>query len=206
MRANKPKKNVKADTTKVNSVDICQTPPHALEPLYPYLDPKWFIWESACGPERLIVKTLRSKGYWCIGTDLANSLEHNFFSYELPEYDIQITNPPYSVKYEWFERSFELGNRFALLVPYETTASARFMRLFKDNNGKPWQIEILAPERRIVYKMPYKGWNSSPQMPTCWITWGLEIHHTKNIDDTLFTYYVPMRNVKYTDDNREITK
>jgi hypothetical protein len=204
MRVNKPKKNIKADTKKVNSIDVCQTPPHALEPLYPYLNKEWLIWESARGPERLIEKTLRNKGYWCIGTDLSDGDMFNFFTFELPSFDIQITNPPFSVKYEWLERSFALGKRFALLVPYETTAAAKFMRLFKQYNGKPWQIEVLAPERRIVYKMPNKGWDSSPQMPTCWITWGLEIHHTKNIDETLFTYYVPMRNAKYNEDNKEI--
>lgn len=206
MRANKPKKNVKADVTKVNSVDICQTPPHALEPLYPYVKKDWHIWESACGPEKILVNTLRDKGYSVWATDLLYGQEYNFFSTGPIKYDIQITNPPYSVKYEWIEHSFALGKRFALLVPYETHASARFQKLFAKYNGKPWQIEILAPERRIVYKMPYKGWDSSPQMPTCWITWGLEIHVTKNVDDVLFTHYVPMRNVKYTEDNKEITK
>lgn len=206
MRANKPKKNVKADTTRINSIDICQTPPHALEPLYPYLDIRWTIWESACGPEQLIVNTLRNKGFIVDATDLSYGKEYNRFYYTPSYYDIEITNPPYSIKYEWLEAAFQCGQRFALLVPYETTAAAKFWRLFKLYNGKPWQIEVLSPERRIVYKMPNKGWKSSPQMPTAWITWGLEIHHTKQAEDTLFTYVVPMRNVKYNDDNKEITK
>jgi len=204
MATNKPKRNIAADTKKVNQVDVCQTPPHALEPLYPYLNKKWVVWESAHGPEQLIVKTLRNKGFLVFGTDLSTGW--NYFDDDIDEYDIQITNPPFSIKYEWMRLAFERGKRFALLVPYETTAAARFKTLFRKYNDKPWKIEKLSPERRIVYKMPNKGWNSNPQMPSCWITWGLEIHKTKQAEEVLFEYNVPMRSVRYTDDNQEINK
>lgn len=203
MRANKPKKNEKYTEEKtLSGFDVCQTPPHALEPLYPYLNPKWTIWESACGPEQLIVNTLRGRDYIVIGTDLSHGKEYNRFYYAPSYYDIEITNPPFSIKYDWLEAAFQCGQRFALLVPYETTAAGKFKKLFERYNGKPWQIEVLAPERRIKYKMRQKAWDSNPQMPTCWITWGLEVHLTRA--DFLRVYDVPMRNVKYNDDNTEI--
>jgi hypothetical protein len=201
--ANKPKKSRTIDTKKVSGFDVCQTPPHALEPLYPYLHKDWIIWESACGPEQLLVHTLRAQGYTVQATDLL--MGYNRFSYNPIVYDIELTNMPFSIKYKWLEQAFNDGKRFALLAPYETPAAAAFQKLFARYNGKPWQIEILAPQRRINYKMPNKGWDSSAQMPTCWITWGLEVHQTKTVDDVLMTFYVPMRSAKYDEDNKEIT-
>lgn len=221
MPNNKPKSNRAGDTKKVSQMDICQTPPHAIEPLLPYLDKHWIVWESAAGPEHLLVDALENEGFFVIGTDLLYSESFNFFDYAPGTYDIQITNMPFSIKYEWLQRSFELGKRFALLAPYETTFAEKFQRLFKKYNGKPWHIEVLSPERRINYKMPNMGWGvkeydekkgkmvkrgDSAQMPTAWITWGLEVHQTKNIDDALFTFYVPMRKARYDENNKEITK
>jgi hypothetical protein len=215
---NKPKTNRAGNTDKVSQMDVCQTPPHALEPLYPYLHKDWNIWESAAGPEQLLVKALHSNGFTVIATDLLYSEEYNFFEYYPRElkWDIQITNVPFSIKYKWLERSFELGKRFALLVPYETTAAAEFKKLFKQYNNKPYRIEKLSPERRINFKMPNLGWGvtvydevkgkmvkkgDSAQMPTCWLTWGLDVYKTR--DDILYEFDIPMRLVRYNDNNEE---
>lgn len=187
-------------------MDICQTPPHALEPLYPYLNKDWIIWESACGPEELLAYALTDQGYEVIGTDLMYGPEYNRAIYTPTYYDIEITNVPFSIKYKWLEWAFKAGKPFAFLVPYETTAAAAFHKLSVQYNGKPWKIEKLTPQRRINYKMPNKGWDSSAQMPTCWLTWGLEIHITKNIDEVLFEYNVPMRSVKYDENNQPIER
>lgn len=201
---NKPKTNNKGDITKVSAMDVCQTPPHALEPLYPYLPIDVTIWESACGPEEILVNALVNHGYTVHATDLMYGEVYNRFTYKhgLKNW-IEVTNMPFSIKYRWLAQAFEDGMPFAVLAPYETTAAAAFKKLVEKYNGKPWQIEKLTPERRINYKMPKKGWDSSAQMPTCWITWGLNIHHTKHIAETLFEYYVPMRSVKYDDNNIE---
>ncbi len=196
--ANKPKLNNTGGT-----MDICQTPPHALEPLYPYLDKEWTIWESAAGPEELIVNTFRDKGYDVISTDILYGAEFDRFVYRPQAYDIEITNVPFSIKYLWIKQAFKDRKRFAFIVPYETTFAKEFQTEFKQYNNKPWMIEVLSPERRINYKMPNKGWDSSAQMPTCWLTWGLEVWRTKFPADSLTTYYVPMRNVKYDKDNNE---
>ncbi len=216
----KPKINRAGDKAKVSQMDVCQTPPHALEPLYPYLKKDWLIWESAVGPEKLIQQTLESKGFIVIGTDLMYGDRYNRFTYQPIHYDIEITNVPFSIKYDWLAQAFKDGKRFALLVPYETTAAKEFKLLHKQYNHKPWTIEKLSPERRINFKMPNLGWGvtvydevkgkfvkkgDSAQMPTCWLTWGLEIHRFR-IQDALLEYDVPMRSVKYDKDNNPIVK
>lgn len=220
MANNKPKTSQKADTTKVSAMDVCQTPPHALEPLYEHLERNGYtnIWESAHGPEQILVHTLRARGYNVIATDLTDGEEYNRFTYNPPknEYHIEITNVPFSIKYEWLRRAFETKKPFAFLVPYETTFADKFQDLFKQYNAFPWLIEKLSPQRRINYKMPNKEWGdykfnpksgkleyskSSSQMPTCWITWGLDVYKVRS--DHLRTFYVPMRNVDYDDNNVE---
>ncbi len=216
MAANKPK-----NAQKIPAMDVCQTPPYALEPLYPYIPKHWTIWESAAGPEELLATALREHGYIVHATDLLYGECYDRFKYKSPEYDIELTNVPFSIKYEWLAQSFSDGKRFALLVPYETTFAGKFQELFKQYNGKPWHIEVLSPTSRIDFKMPELGWgdykedkktgklkwvDSSSQMPTVWLTWGLEVHESKNIDDVLFTYYVPINKKKYNKDNTERIK
>lgn len=200
--SNKPKTSQAVNIAKVSQMDVCQTPPHALEPLYPYIPKDWIIWESAAGPEQLIANTLRANGYNnVIATDLSYGEQYNRFSYRPEHYDIEWTNPGFSIKYKWLEQAFEDGMPFALLAPYETTFAKDFQKLFQEYNSRAWLVEILSPERRINYKMPNNGWKGTAQMPTCWITWGLNISNSRN--DYLRTFYVPMRNVKYNDDNTE---
>lgn len=220
--ANKPKENRKGDKTKVSMMDVCQTPPHALEPLYPYLEYNNYtaIWESAVGPEQIIGNTLIQHGYQVFGTDLMYGEEFNYFTY-VPDfhYDIEITNMPFSIKYEWLERAFSRGKPFALIAPYETTFAADFMNLAKVYHWNPWPIEILSPERRINYKMPNMGWGievfdekkgkmvkkgDSAQMPTMWLTWGLNVYRYRM--EQFLTYQVPMRSVKYDENNQPIER
>lgn len=219
MNNNKPKTNRAGNKNKVSQMDVCQTPPHALEPLYPHLIRNGFnrIWESAVGPEGLLEKALTEHGYIVHGTDLLYGEIYNRFTYKPAlDYDIEVTNIPFSIKYEWIARSFMDGKPFALIVPYETTFAEKFQRLFNVFNNRPWLIEVLSPERRINYKMPNTKWGviewsekkqkyvkrgDSAQMPTAWLTWGLEIYKTRQ--NYLRTYYVPMRSVKYNDDNTE---
>ncbi len=200
--ANKPKTSNAGNINKVSAMDVCQTPPHALDPLYQYLSKDITIWESACGPEEILVNALCNNGYSVHATDLMYGKCYNRFTYKhgLTRW-IEVTNMPFSIKYKWLEQSFSDGMPFALLAPYETTAAAAFMTLAKRYHFNPWPIEILAPERRINYKMPNKGWDSSAQMPTCWITWGLNINAT--LSPNLYTYYVAMRSVEYDDNNIE---
>lgn len=222
MTKTKPKTNRAGNTKKISMMDVCQTPPHALEPLYEHLRRMGYnrVWESAHGPEQLLVNALLSFGYEVIATDLSDGEQYNreYYKPNKNAYNIEITNPPFSIKYKWLEWAFEAGKPFALLMPYETTAAAEFKRLFKIYNGKPWRIEKLSPERRINFKMPNLGWGvtvwdeikgkfvrkgDSAQMPTMWLTWGLEVHTVREIDDVLFEYDIPMRAVKYNDNNTE---
>ena len=45
----KPKTNRKGDKNTSHTMDQCQTPTYAVEPLLPYIPKEWLVWESAAG-------------------------------------------------------------------------------------------------------------------------------------------------------------
>lgn len=57
------------DAQQSLSFDRCQTPAYALDPLLPYLDPSWTIWECAAG-EGNLSRALRDRGFTVVATDL----------------------------------------------------------------------------------------------------------------------------------------
>jgi len=156
----------KKDPGRPNALDFCQTPPYALDPIIPYIF--GVIWECAAG-EGLMAWALMKRGLRVVATDIITG--QDFFCWEPSEYDYIVTNPPYSKKFAWLERCYELGKPFALLLPIDTLGSKRAQRLF-DKHG----IEILFLNHRVNFKMPYKGWDGNGAwFPVAWFTHGLNI-------------------------------
>jgi len=164
----KPKTNRSGKTSKSATYDRCQTPFYAVDPILPYLKPEWVVWESAAGEGQIVAK-LRVEGFTVLASDILTGTD--FFDCSQVRWDVQITNPPYSTKYRWLERSYQLGKPFALLLPLETLGAAKGQRLFKE-----YGIEIILLDKRINFKMPNRGYSGSgAQFPTAWFTWGLGI-------------------------------
>jgi hypothetical protein len=164
----KPKINRAGDHYVPQGYDACQTPPAALNPLLPYLSRDKIIWESAAG-ERLLVERLVAEGYRVEESELLRG--QNYFDYQPAEWDIQVTNPPYSIKHLWMRRAYELGKPFALLMPIEAVGTQRFQVLIKE-----FGAEIMLLNRRVNFKMPVKGWKGSQaQFPVAWYTWQLNL-------------------------------
>lgn len=80
----KPKINRKGQKDKSAKFDQCQTPFYALDPIVPYLNLGWLIWESACGDGQIVSK-LTQEGFQVTGTDLLTG--SNFFSQEPDKWD-----------------------------------------------------------------------------------------------------------------------
>ena len=160
----KPKENKGYNT---GGYDNCQTPPYALEPLYPYLSIDWHIWECAVG-QGTLARALGAKGYSVIVSDI----EIDFLQTKTDiGNDVILTNPPYSIKYEWLEHCYELRSSFALLMPVEMLGTAKGQKLF-DKYG----IEIIFMSPRVDFYMPHKGYEGGgAQFPTAWLTWKLNL-------------------------------
>lgn len=150
--------------------DGCQTPPYALEPLYPYLD-RGRIWEPARG-QGFMAAALEGAGYEVISSDIQTG--QNFFYFE-PRviWDILLSNPPYSIKYQWVERCYALDKPFALLIPLDALGTQSLQTPMKK-----YGAEILLLNQRVDFKMPDKGWYfdgkfTQAQFPVFWLCWNL---------------------------------
>lgn len=163
------KTNRPGDLYEPKGYDACQTPPHAVDPLLPYLPTDMVIWEPAQG-EGFLVEAFHDSFRLVIGSDILDG--QNFFEYEPDkEWDVIVTNPPYSLKFKWLERCYELGKPFALLLPVETLGAATSQAMFEQ-----YGMELLLLNKRVNFKMPNKGWDGAgAQFPVAWFTWGLNL-------------------------------
>lgn len=165
----KPKINRAGDTTESKGFDRCYTPSYALDPLLPFLRPAWRIWEPAAGAGN-ITNALQESGRATISSDIHGPYAeppHNFFDWQPRGFEAIVTNPPYSIKFDWLVRCYELGKPFALLVPVETIGAQAAQRLMEAHG-----CELLLLNRRVDFQMPNKGWvGSSAQFPVLWLCW-----------------------------------
>ncbi len=160
--------NRKGNPDKSEGFDRCQTPWYAVDPLLPYLKKNWILWESAAGEGQMATKLLLS-GYNVIESDILTG--QNFFKENPKKYHCQVTNPPYSVKYHWLRRSYELDDPFALLMPVYTLGSGEAQGMF-DKYG----IEVILLDKRVNFKMPDKGYSGGgSKFAVAWFTWKLNL-------------------------------
>lgn len=165
-RPMKPKLNQSGDIYEPKGYDACQTPPYAIDPLLPCLKREWTIWEPAAG-ENNLVEALYDSGYSSDQVAVSDILTgQNFFEFSPERWDCLVTNPPYSIKYQWLERCYQLGKPFALLLPVETLGAKTAQELLKR-----YGFEMMLLNKRVDFKMPNKGWNSSAQFPVLWLCW-----------------------------------
>jgi hypothetical protein len=148
--------------------DEIYTPSYALNPLLPFLKDGWRIWECALGEGHMAqaLKSHPEKKFKVIG-----SVE-DFTSFSKNDnwigWDCIVSNPPYSKKYEFLKKAYELGKPFAFLMPLTTLEGIKRGALFKK-----YGLQLIIPNRRINFITPNKG--SSSWFATAWFTWGLNL-------------------------------
>ena len=153
------------------SPDDFQTPPEALIPLYPYLNPAWWIWECACGKGNLVQALRNEEHRAVIATDILQDPKFDFLGDFQPDiWDCIITNPPFKYKQQFLERCYQLGKPFALLLPLTTFETKKRQDLFKKHG-----VEVIFFDRRINFETPNKVEKSSAWFATAWFTHGLNI-------------------------------
>ena len=98
--------------------DEIYTPAYALNPLLKYLPKNIKIWECTDYGESNITKVLKEQGYEVIKT---HKRDFDFLT-DKPsfEFDMIITNPPYSLKDKFIEKCYSYNKPFALLLPITT--------------------------------------------------------------------------------------
>ena len=125
--------------------DEVYTPAYAVRPIVKYVDmfrrPS-VVWCPFDTEESEYVKILREAGHKVIASHIDNG--QNFFYYEPDNYDIIISNPPFSQKDDVLKRLYELNKPYAMLLPIPSLqGQARFPYL--------QDIQYLGFDKRINY-------------------------------------------------------
>lgn len=101
--------------------DLFETPVNAMMLLDKALETLKgkIIFEPCCG-NGAIVNYLQAKGFEVIGRDLYSTEEkHDYLTEADPDYDVLITNPPFCVKHQFFEKAMMSGKPFIMLLPLQ---------------------------------------------------------------------------------------
>ena len=151
-----------------NSNDF-QTPKIALNPLLPYLEKDWTIWECAQGRGNLS-NALTELGFKVIGTDILTG--QDFLNWQPDKFDCIVTNPPFSIKQKFLQRCYELNKPFALLLPLTTFETSKRQNLFKK-----YGLEVIFFDKRINFETP-DGTGNGAWFASAWFTNGLNIGKT----------------------------
>ena len=95
--------------------DECYTPEYAVKPLLKYVNRDMIIWCPFDDEKSAFVKIFSKEGYNVKYTHIKYG--QNFLEYE-PEFDwdIIISNPPFTNKKAFFEKAIKWGKPFALLM------------------------------------------------------------------------------------------
>lgn len=155
--------NAKINYIKSPKNDELYTPKHAITPLLNYLPKNAIIWEPTDFGNSNITKILKENGYNVISTHI-----NNFdFLNDKPDFnfDIIITNPPYSIKDDFLKKCYDYNKPFALLLPLTALEGVNRNKLYKKNG-----IECMIFDRRINFINCDKKNN---WFNTSWFCWKL---------------------------------
>ena len=132
--------------------DECYTERYAVEPLLEFL-PKFkdkVIWLPFDDEESEFVKCFRENGYKIINSHIRNGQDYYF--YEPEQWDLMISNPPFTNKKMIFERAISFNKPFCLLMTLTWLNDRAPMRLFRDKG-----LQLLMFEDRMQFKNQNKS-------------------------------------------------
>lgn len=149
--------------------DELYTPTYAIEPLIKYivdlenrLQRNIIIWECTDYGESNITSILEYYDFKVISTH-----KNNFdFLKDKPtfDFDVIVTNPPYSLKDEFLKKCYDYKKPFALLLPITTLEGVTRNKMFKN-----YGIELMVFDKRINFMSNKK----SCWFNTSWFCWQL---------------------------------
>lgn len=143
----------------VGKNDECYTPKYAVIPIVKYLDRDKIIWCPFDTEESEFVKVLKSEGFKVVYSHIFNG--QDFYNYEPENWDVIVSNPPFTNKRKIFERCLSFNKPFALLMSNTWLNDSAPKQLFKDKD-----LQLLMFDKRIDYNNNKKITFSSSYF--CW--------------------------------------
>lgn len=119
------------------------TPFYAVEPIIKYLPMDKIIWLPFDDEWSAFNQLLTEMGYKVVRSSINDG--QDFFTYEPADWDIIVSNPPFSKKDAVLKRLYQFNKPFAVLLPTNSLQGKKRYQLFKQG------IQLLSFDGRIGY-------------------------------------------------------
>lgn len=124
--------------------DECMTLPYAVWPITKYLPKGKIIWLPFDKEDSAFYRVL-SKDWEVKISHIDNG--QDFFTYEPDEWDIIVSNPPFTGKRKIFERALSFNKPFALIMANTWLNDSAPKQLFKNKD-----LQLLMFDRRMLFE------------------------------------------------------
>ncbi len=155
-------KNVKTTAAR----DDYKTPEEIIYPILNFIDKDNIIWECTSVKDGNIAKILKLNGFKVVETHIDEGF--NFLT-DKPDFnfDIIITNPPFSLKTEFIARCYKIGKPFMLLLPVTAIEGTARQKLYAQ-----YGINLLLFNRRVNYIR--KEAKTGSWFGSAWFCWNID--------------------------------
>ena len=148
--------------------DECYTPDYGVEPILKYIPKDATVWCPFDTEESQFVIQI-SKQNKVIRSHLESG--QDFFNYEPDEWDMIVSNPPFTDKRKFFERALSFNKPFALIMTNTWLNDSAPKQLFKDKDLQllmfDKRMKFVSPDGRdndkITFSSSYYCWNFLPK-------------------------------------------
>lgn len=119
------------------------SPYFVVDHIIKYLSKDKIIWTPFDCEWSAFYQKLKEEGYKVVRSSLQEG--QDFFEYEPDEWDIIVSNPPFSLKDKVLERLYLFNKPFAILLPLNSLQGKTRYKYFKQG------IQILSFDARVCY-------------------------------------------------------
>jgi len=139
-----------------NKNDEVYTPKILVDVLKPYLHEPKIIWSPFDTADSEFVINLREWGHEVIHGHIDDG--DDFFEYEPEEYDLIISNPPFSIKMKVLERLYKLNKPFAMVMGLPILNYQVIGKFFHDMGS---DLQLLIVDKKIGFNGCTASFNNS---------------------------------------------
>lgn len=141
-------------TGAFNVKDEYYTPDILVDAILPYIPKDKIIWCPFDTEESRFVVKLKALGYQCISSHIWNG--QDFFEYEPKEWDIIVSNPPFSHKLEVLKRCYFFKKPFALVLGLPILNYQEIGNFFLDK-----ELQLLIVDKKVSFDGNTASFNNS---------------------------------------------
>ena len=148
--------------------DECYTPAYGVSPIIKYIPEGAIVWCPFDKEESEFVKQI-SQTHTVVRSHLDDG--QDFFTYEPENWDVIVSNPPFTNKRLFFERALSFNKPFALIMTNTWLNDSAPKQLFSDKDLQllmfDKRMKFVSPDGRpndkITFSSSYYCWNFLPK-------------------------------------------